>query len=1147
MGIKSTRFGKKLASIFLSSALAVSAFAGLGTAVSVTADAAAADYGLMDTCQEGVILHAWQWSFNNIKANMKKIAEAGYTSVQTSVIQQAKEGTIGKTNSGWWIYYQPANFTIDNTEESALGTKAEFAAMCAEAHKYGIHVIVDVVANHLGNKSGYDLSPAIPDDIRKDNDCWHKEGFTEINYKDRYSITHGSMGGLPDLNTENTKIQNYVLNYLKECIDCGADGFRFDAAKHISVPAEGSQYTFWPNVVPAAKSYYKTKGTYDSLYCYGEILGGTDGPPISGYTEYIAVTDDSTGNDIRKNVVNGSAGAAATSYYNLQAGPSNSVLWAESHDTYSGDDKISTNVSTSNINKTWALVASRNQATALYFARTAGYRSGNIGDIGSKQCFNKEVVEVNKFHNYFNGQSEYLAYSGSVAYNERGTSGVVIVNVGGGSITVELTANKMKDGTYKDQVTGNSFTVSGGKIRGTVGSTGIAVVYNAEDLNEPKVSASPATNSSFTTDTLSVTLSCKNVASATYTTSEGASGTYTNGTKITVGAKTEAGKSITVNLKGTTSDSKTVTAQYTYIKKNPADKVKLYFENDYYKWSTVYAYIYDESGATKIENAKWPGVAMTKQSGSTQYEIEVPDNLINGMVIFTESATATTNRYPADMEPGLKIGGTSMIFERATWMPYVAPDQASAWALPVHNTNFYTDTLTVTLRANELKEARYETSEGASGTYIDGQKIVIGSKTKTGESINVTLTGTSTSGKTVSGVFTYNKKERGVTVYFDNVQYNWKAVYAYIYATDGTTTVKNAAWPGEAMTYNSEYNLYEIVIPDNLLNGSVIFTESASATTNRYPADQKPGLAIGGKSMKFSYGNTWEEFVAPTEKFKVSSNMSAQKIALGKSATVTCTSKGGKGEVTYAVYYKKIQDTKWSCVQSFSKNTTLSITPSYATAYEVCVKAKDSTGTIVKAYAPLNVTANEKTDLVNVSIIPTPTVAVDKPITVYCVSEGAKNVTYAVYYKKSTDKTWTKKQDFSTNAQVNIKPASATPYNVCVKAKDSAGNIAKVYLEFTATASADSNLTNTSTISATSAKVGEKITVKASGTGNSGTKTYAFYYKAKSDTKWTAKKSFSSTTSVGMTFSKAGTYEICVKVKDATGSIAKKYFTVKIS
>ncbi len=142
-------------------------------------DSVAASYGLMKTPQEGVILHAWQWSFNNIKANMKKIAEAGYTSVQTSVIQQAKESTKGKTNSMWWVYYQPANFTIDDTGNSALGTKTEFAEMCEEAHKYGIHIIVDVVANHLGNQSAYDISNAVPADIRNDASCWHSTNFNK--------------------------------------------------------------------------------------------------------------------------------------------------------------------------------------------------------------------------------------------------------------------------------------------------------------------------------------------------------------------------------------------------------------------------------------------------------------------------------------------------------------------------------------------------------------------------------------------------------------------------------------------------------------------------------------------------------------------------------------------------------------------------------------------------------------------------------------------------------------------------------------------------------------------------------------------------------------------------------------------------------
>ena len=123
------------------SSVSVTAASTSDNSVSASADSesVAASTGVMSTPQQGVILHAWDWSFNNIKSRMKQIADSGYTSVQTSVIQQSKEGTKGKTNNVWWLYYQPCNFTIDNTGNSALGTKAEFTAMCTEAHKYNIH------------------------------------------------------------------------------------------------------------------------------------------------------------------------------------------------------------------------------------------------------------------------------------------------------------------------------------------------------------------------------------------------------------------------------------------------------------------------------------------------------------------------------------------------------------------------------------------------------------------------------------------------------------------------------------------------------------------------------------------------------------------------------------------------------------------------------------------------------------------------------------------------------------------------------------------------------------------------------------------------------------------------------------------------
>ena len=772
----------------------VSSFVGLGGVLTVnqTTVQAASSYGLMDSCQEGVILHAWEWSFNNIKANMQQIAEAGYTSVQTSVIQRAKEGTKGKTNEVWWVYYQPAEFCIDDTGNSALGTKAEFAAMCEEAHKYGIRVIVDVVANHLGNQTKYDLSSSIPDDIRNDSNCWHSMGFEEIgDYENRNRVINGSMGGLPDLNTENPKIQNYVKSYLRECIDCGADGFRFDAAKHIGVPSDGSD--FWPNVIGDATGYYQTKGKYGSLYCYGEILDGTAGPAISEYTQYMSITDNRTGNGIRSDVEKGNAAGAARSSYDKGAAPTKTVLWAESHDTYSNDGKESTGVSDSNINKTWALVASRNGATALYFARTAGWRGGKIGDICSTQCFNKEVVEVNKFHNAFSGQSEYLSSSGSIAYVERGTKGVVLVNCSGGSQQVSVAAHKMTDGTYTDQVTGNTFTVSGGQISGQIGNTGIAVVYDG--VASTRVSANPGSTSF--TDTLSVTLNVSGAASGSYSTSEGASGSYTNGQVITIGAGTAVGSSVTLTLSATGEDGNTVSETYTYLKKDPNAVTKIYFDNSSYNWSSVYAYIYNDSSNGGGNNGGSNGGG---NNGGN-----------NG---------------------GNESSGTDMLF---------------------------TDTL-----GWGTVYAYFFNGSGDCGPKWPGAQMSLNGQNDYGQNqfkIAIPTGATHVVFNNNAGSQTGNLPVAGVTGYYlDGSPDNAKPFPTMAKASaTATTAVENAAWPGVAMTLNTSTNLYEYVVPDNLVNGKVVFSDKGSAT-NRYPANMQPGLAINDTSMKFGANNTWEVY-----------------------------------------------------------------------------------------------------------------------------------------------------------------------------------------------------------------------------------------------------------------------------------------------
>ena len=430
--------------------------------------------------QNGTTLHCWNWSYANIIEQLPTIAAQGFTSIQVSPIQKAKQPTMGSPVNDWWTFYQPAEFAIDNTGVNAMGTKADFMNLCETAHEYGIYVIVDVVANHMAADYNYSRSPAILDDIRNDNSCWHNRNSNINNYSSRENITQYDLDSVLDLNTGSKKIQTYVLNYLKKLIDAGADGFRFDAVKHIETPDDNASIAsdFWPTVIYGAEDYAQSQGL--DLYCYGELLDHPDnvnGLPDSAYAKYYSITDNVWGNNVRDSVVgSGNAGNFGGTYHkNVSA--DQLVLWAESHDTYAGG--TSKGVSETNINKTWALVAARADAMSLYLTRTTGFTPPNALGTAYLSGWNvAEVAAANKFHNAFVGQSEYVANSGNIAYVERGTSGAVLVNVTGNGTGVNVKANRLANGTYKDQISGNTFTVSGGKITGTIGSTGIAVIYN---------------------------------------------------------------------------------------------------------------------------------------------------------------------------------------------------------------------------------------------------------------------------------------------------------------------------------------------------------------------------------------------------------------------------------------------------------------------------------------------------------------------------------------------------------------------------------------------------------------------------------------------------------------------------------------------
>lgn len=466
-------------------------------------------YGLASNCQDGVILHCFNWSFDNIREYLPEIAAAGYTSVQTSPAQQPKDYMAGNSGIGtpggqsgsgqWWKLYQPLNFSIAESGQSWLGDAEGLKALCTEADKYGIKVIVDVVANHMAGTSSSDHVPNAKCMWPTLDEHYHGNKKYIPNYNTRPSITEYDLNG-PDLNTENAEVQEAVKGYLKLLIDCGVDGFRFDAAKHIATPDDPNPSDFWPNVLDYARSLNP------DVYFYGEILDGiTSSSTVSPlrYTKHMSITDNRLGNTHATSLSKGNIPASSQTPAHKGIEPSKFVLWAESHDTYmsGGTNNYPVDV----INRTWALMGGRTGYSALYLARTKA-RGGKMGEVGSFDWKAPEVVAVNKFHNATIGQDDDMdraelpeKVNNRPQYVKRvlKKDGAIIVSptlnpTEDRQIEIDNTGSRVTPGTYTELISGNKFTVTPEKISGKIGTTGIAVFYASSSAGIEDIISTPA-------------------------------------------------------------------------------------------------------------------------------------------------------------------------------------------------------------------------------------------------------------------------------------------------------------------------------------------------------------------------------------------------------------------------------------------------------------------------------------------------------------------------------------------------------------------------------------------------------------------------------------------------------------------------------
>lgn len=273
------------------------------------------------------IMHCFNWRLQDIIPEIQRIKSQGFDAIQINPIQRLKEDGL----SEWWMSYQPVGFDIGNY----FGTKADLINLCKACEEAGLLVFADVVINHVGAKEAGSLEPhpRVAQELRDNPNYWKvKRNVTD--WKNRYEVIHCCMG-LPGFNVYNQEIEDRIVNFLNELIDCGVMGFRFDAAKSIGLPSEG--YRFWPNLIYRLKKY--------GLFLYGEIIFEENRRILDEYSEYMNILGNYDCSDHSK-----------------------MVKYAESHDTYLSDGQLgyTKNTPSKEILRSYCALANNYEHTMFY-------------------------------------------------------------------------------------------------------------------------------------------------------------------------------------------------------------------------------------------------------------------------------------------------------------------------------------------------------------------------------------------------------------------------------------------------------------------------------------------------------------------------------------------------------------------------------------------------------------------------------------------------------------------------------------------------------------------------------------------------------------------------------------------------------------
>ena len=196
-------------------------------------------------------------TFRGISNQLDYLQNLGINAIWISPI-------IAQTNNGYHGYWAQDIYKIN----PHFGTEQDLLSLVKACHSRDIWVMLDVVANHMGNQDSGNI-----------NDFSRFNPFNRPEYFHKYCIIHDwgnqnevevcRLAGLPDLDQSNSFVSQTLLNWIKEMVsNYSFDGIRIDTVPEVP-------FDFWVK-------YARSAG----VYCLGECFNG-DVPYVAHYESAI--------------------------------------------------------------------------------------------------------------------------------------------------------------------------------------------------------------------------------------------------------------------------------------------------------------------------------------------------------------------------------------------------------------------------------------------------------------------------------------------------------------------------------------------------------------------------------------------------------------------------------------------------------------------------------------------------------------------------------------------------------------------------------------------------------------------------------------------------------------------------------------------